>query len=135
MDYEKRDSGTSYGEALALMQDWSATPSEEEEATRSIRLGDMTVDFQQRRVAFREKSVPLTYIEWLLLAELVRNAGQMVSYEKLLTRVWGPEHSNNVHLLRIWISRLRYKLEDSGTGHRFVRTVRKSGYAIGKSED
>jgi two-component system KDP operon response regulator KdpE len=74
------------------------------------------------------KEIQLTRIEWLLLSELVRNAGKLMLYGDLLTRVWGPEYRNDVQILRTWISRLRHKIEKGDEV--MIRTVPKTGYMI-----
>jgi two-component system KDP operon response regulator KdpE len=74
--------------------------------------------------------VRLTKIEWRLLSEMTQNAGRLMLYEELLTRVWGPEYRDDVQLLRTWISRLRSKIE-SDPGHpTIVRTTPKTGYIV-----
>jgi two-component system KDP operon response regulator KdpE len=72
----------------------------------------------------------LTRIEWLLLSELARNIGRLLTYEELLTRVWGPEYRDDVQTLRTWISRLRYKLETDSESLRLIRTIPKTGYIM-----
>ena len=72
----------------------------------------------------------LTRIEWLLLSELARNAGRLMPYDELLTRVWEPEYRDNVQILRTWISRLRYKLERDPNDPKLIRTIPKAGYII-----
>jgi DNA-binding response OmpR family regulator len=93
-------------------------------------LGDLTIDFEKRLVFLKGTEVSLTRIEWLLISELARNAGTLVPYGDILTRVWGPEYRNDVQILRTWISRLRNKI-DSDSGHlNLIRTVPKTGYMI-----
>ena len=69
------------------------------------------VNFKKHDVIVRGREVRLTHIEWLLLSELVQNAGRLMLYSELLARVWGPEYRDDVQILRTWISRLRYKIE------------------------
>jgi two-component system KDP operon response regulator KdpE len=72
----------------------------------------------------------LTRTEWLLLDQLISNAGRLMLYEELLTRVWGPEYRNDVQILRTWVSRLRHKLESDPTNPNLIRTIPKTGYII-----
>ena len=96
----------------------------------AVRFGDVAIDFNKRGVAIRGEEKHLTRVEWLLLSELVQNAGRLMLYEELLTRVWGPEYRNDIQILRTWISRLRSKLEMSPGSHNLIRTVPKAGYII-----
>lgn len=92
--------------------------------------GDLSVDFKQHRVFIGEKELFFTRIEWSLLTELVQNAGRFMTYEELLSRVWGPEYRGDIQLLRTWISRLRLKLENGAQAPRLIRTLPKAGYVI-----
>lgn len=105
-------------------------PVEKRKITRLLTLGDVTIVFENRTVQVGGKEVPLTRLEWLLLSELARNAGRLMLYEELLTRVWGPEYRNDVQLLRTWISRLRYKIEKDPNNPKVIRTMPKAGYII-----
>ncbi len=105
-------------------------PAEARNASEKGSFQDVTVDFRRRCVAVRGEEKHLTRIEWLLLSELTQNAGRLMLYEDLLTRVWGPEYRGDVQLLRTWISRLRYKLEKDRNDPRLIRTVPKTGYII-----
>lgn len=96
----------------------------------TFSLGNATVDFKKHVVVVNGQEKYLTRIEWLLLSELSHNAGRLMPYEELLSRVWGPEYRNDVQLLRTWISRLRYKLEDTPSKPKLISTVPKTGYMI-----
>jgi len=56
--------------------------------------------------------------------------GRLMTYEELLTRVWGPEYRDDVQTLRTWISRLRYKLEKGSEDSSLIRTIPKTGYIM-----
>lgn len=93
-------------------------------------LGEMTIDFKKRVVNIRGEEIRLTRIEWHLLSELSQNAGHLMLYEELLSRVWGPEYRDDVQILRTWISRLRYKIEKNPGMPAVIRTIPKTGYII-----
>jgi two-component system KDP operon response regulator KdpE len=78
----------------------------------------------------RGNEIQLTRIEWLLLSELARNAGRLLLYGDLLTRVWGPEYRDDVQLLRTWISRIRYKIERDPNNPTLIRTMPRAGYIM-----
>lgn len=105
-------------------------PAEKRRAAEPLLLGDITIDFKNRRVKVRGEVKPFTRIEWLLFSELAQNTGRLMLYEELLTRVWGPEYRNDVQILRTWISRLRYKVEKDPSNPTLIRTVPKTGYII-----
>jgi len=92
-------------------------------------MGDVKVDFRRYRVMVDGKEQFLTRIEWLLLGELVRNRGRLMTHETLLSRVWGPGYAVDTQLLRTWMSRLRSKLK-TRSGTDVVTTVPRVGYMI-----
>ena len=95
-----------------------------------FRSGDVVIDFKRRSAEVKGEEKHLTQMEWLLLSELARNAGRLMLYEDLLTRVWGPEYRNDMQILRTWISRLRYKMESAPNAPKLIRTIPKAGYII-----
>jgi DNA-binding response OmpR family regulator len=105
-------------------------PDEKRKAHEQVSFDDLTIDFKKRLVIVRSKEVRLTRIEWLLLSELAQNAGSLMLYSDLLTRVWGPEYRDDVQILRTWISRLRNKIESDPNNPILIRTIPKTGYMI-----
>ncbi|OGN94328.1 MAG: DNA-binding response regulator [Chloroflexi bacterium RBG_13_50_10] len=105
-------------------------PSEKRKTHERLSLGKVTIDFRRRLVLMKGQEVRLTRIEWLLLSELAQNAGKLMLYSELLTRIWGPEYRDDVQILRTWISRLREKIESEPDSPRLIRTVPKTGYIM-----
>jgi DNA-binding response OmpR family regulator len=108
--------------------------SEKREILQVYKFKDVAVDFKNREVVVRGETKYLTRIEWLLLSQLVSNAGRLMLYEELLTSVWGPEYRDDVQILRTWISRLRNKLEAVPGNPGIIRTIPKTGYIIDRPE-
>jgi DNA-binding response OmpR family regulator len=105
-------------------------PASDRKVVDSITLGHVTINLKNRFVVVDGKETKLTRIEWLLLSELARNAGKLMLYGELLSRVWGPEYRDDVQILRTWISRLRHKIEKVPKGSALIHTVPKTGYMI-----
>ncbi len=99
-------------------------------APEVFNLGHITIDFRRHNLLVSGEQKYLTRIEWLLLSQLINNAGRLMLYEELLTRIWGPEYRNDVQILRTWISRLRNKLESDPNNPKLIRTIAKTGYII-----
>jgi DNA-binding response OmpR family regulator len=104
-------------------------PDERRKIPEVLELGDITVDFRKRNVLVDGQEKYLTRTEWLLLSQLINNAGRLMLYEELLTQVWGPEYRDDVQILRTWVSRLRGKLE-TDPDNPLIRTIPKTGYII-----
>ena len=96
----------------------------------AFNLGHVTIDFKKHNVLVSGEENYLTRTEWLLLSQLINNAGRLMLYEELLTHVWGPEYRDDVQLLRTCISRLRRKLEDDPDNPKLIRTIPRTGYII-----
>ena len=105
-------------------------PAEKRMFPEAMVVGGLRIDFEGRRLLVNGENEHLTRIEWLLLSELARNVGRLMTYEELLTRVWGPEYRDDVQTLRTWISRLRYKLEKGSGEPSLIRTMPKTGYVM-----
>jgi two-component system KDP operon response regulator KdpE len=89
--------------------------------------GGLAIDFRARRVAVGGAAVRLTPVEYTLLYYLVRNVGHVLPHQLLLDRVWGEEYAASPSYLKVFVSRLRAKLERPG-GPRYLETERGIGY-------
>ncbi len=106
--------------------------SQRRKITESVSVGSLEIDFAGRSASLKGKKLKLTRIEWLLLSELAQNAGHLMIHQDLLTRVWGPEYRDEVHLLRTWISRLRSKIEEDPKKPALIINIPKTGYMMEK---
>jgi two-component system response regulator MtrA len=98
-----------------------------EDADR-LHLGHLTLDVAGRTVASDGRDVPLTRTEFDLLLELVRHAGQVLSRDALLDRVWGYDYLGDSRLVDVAIQRLRAKVETDPAAPELILTVRGAGY-------
>ena len=96
-----------------------------------VTQGDVRVDLGGRSVTRAGNEVRLSPTEWLLLAELARNAGATLDHRTLLQHVWGPQYADERNYLRTFAQRLRVKLEDDPTHPSVVVTVGRQGYRFG----
>ena len=93
-------------------------------------LGDLTIYYAERRVTIAGRPVELTAIEYGLLAELSANAGRVLTYERLLRRVWGLDGDADVRPMRTAVSSLRRKLGDAAESPTYVFTELRVGYRM-----
>src|SRR3989449_8710490 len=75
-----------------------------EEPTPPFISPELQIDFEQRRVTVRGRSVRLTPKEFELLRHLATNPGKPVSHRRLLQAVWGPDYGNETEYLRVFIN-------------------------------
>ena len=98
-------------------------------------LGDLTVDYAQRRVTVAGNPVELTDIEYRMLVELSVNAGRALTHEHLLQRVWGPDKGEDSGPVRNIVKRLRRKLGEDASTPAFIFAVPRVGYRMEKGEE
>jgi two-component system KDP operon response regulator KdpE len=96
--------------------------------------GDLSIDFASRQVRRKGELVELTATEYKLLYHLVRNAGRVLRHETLLAKVWGREYREELDYLRVYVRRLRRKLEDDPDRPRHILTERGLGYRFSGNE-
>lgn len=104
----------------------ATTPSAE------LTVGDLHMDFANRRVMVEGEEVHLTPKEYDLLRLLATHPGKVMTHHTLLNQVWGPEYGEMAHYVRVFINQLRKKLRENparniryilsepGIGYRFI---------------
>jgi two-component system KDP operon response regulator KdpE len=97
---------------------------------RMVRAGDVEIDLDRRLVTRKGDLIALTRTEWLLLQHLAANAGKVMMNAELLSKVWGPEYRDDVQYLRVWVSRLRHKLEPQPADPTIIKTRQGIGYLL-----
>ena len=93
-----------------------------------LRIGGLVIDPAGRTVSRDGADIPLTRTEFDLLSELVRHAGQVLTRDVLLDRVWGYDYLGDSRLVDVAIQRLRAKVETDPAAPGLIQTVRGAGY-------
>ncbi|MEK7325362.1 MAG: response regulator transcription factor, partial [Chloroflexota bacterium] len=96
--------------------------------THNVTSGDLTIDFDERRVMIAGRPVDLTPTEYHLLETLARHANRTVPTETLLVDVWGPEYGGEVEHVKHFIWALRKKIETDPGNPQHILTERGFGY-------
>jgi DNA-binding response OmpR family regulator len=94
-----------------------------------LRAGDVMLDQQTHKVRAAGKSVDLSPKEYALLELLMRNAGQVLSRDQILERVWGYDAEPEGNVVDLYVHYLRRKLDRNGTPS-IIQTVRGAGYLV-----
>jgi two-component system KDP operon response regulator KdpE len=108
----------------------SADGASARDADALFRFGDVEVDRIARLVRRAGAEVHLTPIEYRLLLVLLSHAGRVLTHRQLLREVWGPSHADQSHYLRIYMGRLRQKLETDPAQPRHLLTETAVGYRL-----
>lgn len=103
---------------LRMRRDTGQTPTQ-------LAHRDLALDIRTRRAHIAGVEVELSAREFALAEELVRNAGQVLSREQLLSRVWGYDFDPGSNVADVYVGYLRQKL-----GHERIETVRGVGYRL-----
>jgi two-component system KDP operon response regulator KdpE len=96
-----------------------------------VREGNVSVDLSRHAVLQDGREVRLSPTEYVLLAELARHAHEVMDYRTLLHQVWGPAYGDERHYLRVFIQRLRLKLERDPAHPEVIQTAPGRGYRFG----
>ena len=97
---------------------------------QEVIAGNVRIDVHRRIVERNGEPVVLTRTEWMLLQNLAANPGRIMLNAELLARVWGPEYRGDLQYLRVWVSRLRKKLEDDPSNPKMIKTFQGIGYML-----
>ncbi|HKV30729.1 MAG TPA: response regulator transcription factor [Candidatus Dormibacteraeota bacterium] len=100
-----------------------------------VRWGDVSVDLSRHSVLKGDQEARLSPTEYLLVAELARHAHEVMDYRTLLHQVWGPAYGDERHYLRVFIQRLRLKLEHDPAHPEVIETVPGRGYRFGPARE
>ncbi len=95
-----------------------------------LHFGSLTINLAARLVTRDNQPVKLTSTEYALLRLFVQHVGKVLTHRQILREVWGPQHEKKTQYLRVYVQRLRDKLEldpdapalfltESGVGYRF----------------
>ena len=116
----------------ALLQ--CSRPSAEAEPRLVVVGDDLCLDVRRGAAIVRGQTVNLTPTEFRLLACLVERPGRVWSYDELLVRVWGEGYRGERHLLHVYVSALRRKVEGDARRPCYILTCRGKGYYLASGE-
>jgi len=97
---------------------------------RHLRLGEIEIDFEAREVRGRKQQEKLTPKEFDLLSYLAAHANRVVTHHELLKEVWGSETGGEKEYLRVFINRLRKKIERTPDDPKYLLTEHWLGYRL-----
>jgi two-component system KDP operon response regulator KdpE len=100
----------------------------------TVKIGPLTIDLGARAVLLNGARLALTPKEYRLLQVLAQHAGNVVTHQQLLKEVWGNTHVQDTHYLRIFVRKLRRKIEPQPEAPRILLTELGVGYRLAQSE-
>jgi DNA-binding response OmpR family regulator len=94
--------------------------------------GSLVIDPSSHQVTVRGELVDLTPTEYRLLLYLAYNAGQVLTYDQILESVWGPGYEDTPTNVKVYVRRLRQKIESDPRNPRYISTQWGAGYYLAK---
>ncbi len=129
-DYVTKPFGT--GEFLARIRVVlrNSDLNAEERDSGTARVGDLMVDFDMRRVTISGAEIHLTPTEYRLLRLMIRSQGRVLTHRQILKEVWGPGYATQVQYLRVYMKKLRYKIEPEPAQPKYLINEPGVGYRL-----
>ncbi|MEM7126617.1 MAG: response regulator transcription factor [Chloroflexota bacterium] len=98
---------------------------------QTLRWRDVELDPDAVKVSCRGQTLKVTQTEFKLLHYLIENQGKVLPHTSILQNVWGPEYGNEAEYLRVYIGRIRRKIEVDPAKPEYLVTVHGLGYRFG----
>jgi two-component system KDP operon response regulator KdpE len=117
-------------ELLARVRAVLRRPMDAIKTSGPIRVGPLVLDVDARQAWKDGVGIDLTPREFDVLSYMMQNAGKVVTHRLLLGQIWGPEYRDETQYLRVFINRLRHKVEDDRSHPRLLVTEPGVGYRL-----
>jgi len=110
--------------AVLRRADWTDSVSSGERIVR----GELNVDMEKHKVEVQGDVIDLTPTEFNLLVYFMKNAGKTLPHRTILQNVWGTEYGDEAEYLRVYVGKLRQKIEDDPMNPKYLHTEHGIGY-------
>lgn len=94
----------------------------------------LRIDFERRLTSIDGKDIHLTQIEYKLVCLLAQNSGKVLTYDYIISNIWGPYADNNNQILRVNMANIRRKLEKNPADPQYIFTEVGVGYRMIEEE-
>jgi two-component system, OmpR family, KDP operon response regulator KdpE len=118
------------GELLARVRAALRRASRGRDGGHRLKLGEVEIDLARRSATGAGGPVHFTPVEYRLLAALAHHGGAVATQRRLLVEVWGPDHAQDAHYLRVYMKQLRAKIERDPAQPRYLLTEIGVGYRL-----
>lgn len=90
----------------------------------------LTIDFDKHLVKLHDQNIHLTQIEFKIIALLAQNAGKVMTYDSIISTIWGPYADDNNRILRVNMANIRHKIEQNPGEPNYIFTEIGVGYRM-----
>lgn len=98
--------------------------------THTFEAHGLVIDFDRRRIFVHDQEVHLTQVEYKIVSMLAKNSGKVITYDTLISHVWGPYADDNNRILRVNMANIRRKLEQNPAQPEYIFTEIGIGYRM-----
>jgi len=95
----------------------------------------LEINFEKRLIYLKGEQIHLTQIEYQLLTLLAENSGKVLTYNQIMSAIWGPYVDNNNQILRVNMANIRRKIETNPAQPQYVFTEIGIGYRMLENEN
>lgn len=92
--------------------------------------GGLVIDFDKRRISVDSREIHLTQVEYKIVSLLAKNCGRVITYDSIISHVWGPYADGNNRILRVNMANIRRKLENNPAQPQYIFTEIGIGYRM-----
>ena len=108
----------------------AATPAE----AAVFQVGDLTIDYERRRIVVRGNEVHLTQNEFKIVSLLSRHAGKVLTHDFIIKEIWGPGLKGDNQILRVNMANIRRKIEKNPGAPEYILTEVGVGYRMAEGD-
>lgn len=108
----------------------AATPAE----AAVFQVGDLTIDYERRRIVVRGNEVHLTQNEFKIISLLSRHAGKVLTHDFIIKEIWGPGLKGDNQILRVNMANIRRKIEKNPGAPEYILTEVGVGYRMAEGD-
>ena len=101
---------------------------------RPFHAKGLTIDFEKHLVSVDGKDVHLTQIEFKIISLLAQNSGRVMTYDTIISNIWGPYADDDNSILLVNMAHIRRKLEQNPAEPQYVFTEIGIGYRMIEDE-
>jgi len=112
----------------AILRRKKGSASEQLRVTYANEEASLEIDYDSRTVYRQGQTLNLAPLEYSILCHLTSNKNRVVTHQSLLTKLWGQEYEQEIDYLKVYIRRLRTKLNDDPQNPELIHTERGIGY-------
>ncbi len=101
---------------------------------RPFHAKGLTIDFEKHQVLLDDKEIHLTQIEFKIISLLAKNSGRVMTYDSIISNIWGPYADDDNSILRVNMAHIRRKLERNPAEPQYIFTEIGIGYRMVEDE-